>query len=153
MMHEEFETLAGYEVSHKTYHDIIEPMYMALPEGITKQQFVKMLDKKAFALPTKAQMVKAMRKIAQEIFENCGRCCFYEEEDEMMRIAYEYAERFYGVRRDDLKAWVFACRHSACYGVFTDRGCTCPTEIVIGRDTKHGEIEYERIKLIKEDVA
>ena len=151
MMKDEFEALAGYEVSSKTYSEIIEPMYMALPNGITKQQFVKMLDKKAFALPTKAQMVKAMRKIAQEIFENCGRCCFYEEEEEMMKIAYEYAERFYGARRDDMNSYIFCNRHCACYGVFMERGCTCPTELVIGRTAGDRDYEYERIQLVKAD--
>lgn len=45
----EFETIAGYEVSDYDYFEILEPMYMALPD-VTKQEFVKMIDKKRFEL-------------------------------------------------------------------------------------------------------
>lgn len=47
MMHEEFERIAGYEVTNEDYNEIIEPMYMALP-NISKYEFVKMIDKKRF---------------------------------------------------------------------------------------------------------
>ena len=48
MMWNEFEKIAGYEVSYETYRNVIEPMYLALPENISKQVFVKMLNRKAF---------------------------------------------------------------------------------------------------------
>lgn len=41
MMKHEFEALAGYEVTYEDYSKIIEPMYMAIPESISKQEFVK----------------------------------------------------------------------------------------------------------------
>lgn len=53
MMKYEFEELAGYEVSSDDYNNIIEPMYMAV--DVDKREFVKMIDKKRFALKTKAQ--------------------------------------------------------------------------------------------------
>jgi len=43
MMKCEFEEMIGKEVSYETFR-IYEEMYLALPENITKQQFVKMLN-------------------------------------------------------------------------------------------------------------
>ena len=63
MMKSEFEELAGYEVNWKDYIQIIEPMYLALPNRITKQEFVKMIDKKRFAL-------KPLNKIEKEMKDN-----------------------------------------------------------------------------------
>lgn len=51
MMKHEFETLAGYEVSTEDYNNIIEPMYMAT--NMTKQEFVKTISKKRFAVEKK----------------------------------------------------------------------------------------------------
>lgn len=48
MMKHEFEELAGYEVSREDYDNIIEPMYMAT--NLTKQEFVKTISKKRFAV-------------------------------------------------------------------------------------------------------
>ena len=147
MMWEEFENLAGYEVSFETYRDVIEPMYMALPNSVSKQQFVKMLDKKAFALPTKAELVRKMKKIAQGIYEGCGQKSYTAEETELDAIAKAYAKRFYGIDwANDTNSWVFFNRDYAYCGYRMERGCTFPEELVIGR----GDIEYERIRLVKE---
>lgn len=43
MMWKEFEEIAGYEVSYEDYSKVIEPMYMAMPDSISKSEFVKML--------------------------------------------------------------------------------------------------------------
>lgn len=48
MTKHEFETLAGYEVSTESYNEIIEPMYMAT--NLTKQEFVKTINRKAFEI-------------------------------------------------------------------------------------------------------
>lgn len=142
MMWSEFEELAGYEVSYETYSKVIEPMYMALPENITKQQFVKMLDKKAFALPTKRQVVNQMKKIANHLYEICGHYEDFEAKREIERIAKEYAKRFYGLDWvNDSKAYVFF-NHG--YEYDNMRGCSYPRELVIGK----GYTEYERITLV-----
>ena len=44
MMQSEFESLMDVQVSWETYHNIVEPMYMSLPEHINKLQFVAMLN-------------------------------------------------------------------------------------------------------------
>lgn len=146
MMWKEFEELAGYEVSYDTYKKVIEPMYMALPDNVTKQEFVKMLDKKAFALPTKAETVRKMRKIASFLFENCGIAAFNDEKRELDRIAKEYARRFWGLEwSTDLEAYVYTLDRYAYRGSLMDRGCTFPAALVIGR----GSNNYERIELVK----
>lgn len=48
MMKHEFEQIAGYEVSLEDYTKRIEPMYLAIPENISKQDFVKMISRKRF---------------------------------------------------------------------------------------------------------
>ena len=49
MMKEEFERLAKIEVSQETYSKVIEPMYLAT--DLSMQEFVKLLNVKAFAIP------------------------------------------------------------------------------------------------------
>lgn len=145
MMYDEFEKIAGYEVSYETYTDIIEPMYMALPDNVSKQQFVKMLDKKAFALPTKKEMLKEMKKIANYIFENCGRTTFIEEEKKLNKIAKEYAKRFFGIDwTNDIESYVFCNTKYGYCGYVMERGCSFPYELVIGRKNT----DYERITLV-----
>ena len=53
MMKHEFEALAGYEVSWEDYNNIIEPMYMAT--NLPKDEFVKTLNKKRFAVVRKPE--------------------------------------------------------------------------------------------------
>lgn len=57
MMKHEFERLAGYEVSAEDYNNIIEPMYLAIPESISKQEFVKMISRKRFEVKRPAEIV------------------------------------------------------------------------------------------------
>lgn len=143
MMREEFEALAGYEVSPKDYNEILEPMYMALPDSITKQEFVKMIDRKRFALPTRKQIVNQMKKIAAYCAENCEHHSCWKEEQELEKIAHEYARRFYGLDwAGDMKVFAFFNREYAYPEI--GRGCTYPKELVVG----WGEREYERITLI-----
>lgn len=143
MMWEEFEKLAGYEVTYSDYHDIIEPMYMAT--NLSKSDFIACLDKKRFALKTKRQLVHEMKKAAGFIFEYCGACSFHEEMEDLEKLAYEYAERFHGFSRNNLDTWVGFESDYAYRGVPQDRGCTYPKVLVIG---KNGT-ELERIQLVK----
>lgn len=53
MMKHEFEEIAGYEVTTEDYNNIIEPMYMAT--NLTKQEFVKTINKKRFAVVKKEE--------------------------------------------------------------------------------------------------
>lgn len=142
MMKHEFEELAGYEVTAEDYNKIIEPMYMALPD-VTKQEFVKMIDRKRFALPTRKQIVNQMKKIAQYCAEMCEHKSCWKEEQELERIAHEYAKRFYGLHwSDDIKVYAFFNREYAYPEI--GRGCTYPKELVIG----YGNTDYERITLV-----
>lgn len=99
MMHKEFEEIAGYEVSYETYTDIIEPMYMALPDNVSKQQFVKMLDRKQFDLnykkqQYKKQLLKEMKAIAEEMYHLCSHTETYEQYEALRAKALEYIKAF-----------------------------------------------------------
>lgn len=147
MMWKEFEEIAGYEVSYDDYSNIIEPMYMAIPDGISKQEFVKMLNKKRFALPTRQAIIRDMKKRCEFLFENCGLKSFYEEKSELDRIAKQYAKRFWGMDwSNDLDKYCFFRTGYAYCGCKMDRGCSYPFELVIG-STKDGE--YERITMVR----
>lgn len=135
MMHHEFEQIAGYEVSYEDYANIIEPMYTAT--NLSKQEFVKVIDKKRFALPTKAEMKKQMRKIAWKIFQECGLRDHIDEEKALYELAEKYAERFY-------HGECIITRDYAYCGTLQSRGCTFPEEVVIfWKDT-----DVERIALV-----
>lgn len=143
MMYQEFIEIAGYEVSYDDYSKIIEPMYMALPDSITKQEFVKMIDRKRFALPTKKQLVKKMRELAKVCAEMCEHRSCTEEEQELEKMAHDYAKRFYGLDwSHDIKVYAFFNREYTYPEI--GRGCTYPKELVIG----YGSTDYERIALV-----
>ena len=144
MMWKEFEEIAGYEVSYDDYSKIIEPMYMAIPDGISKQEFVKMLDKKRFALPTPASLMKKVKKEAVHLYEICGRYTDFESEQRIEKLAKEYAKRKYGLDwTNDSNVYVFFIPGYEYPEV--QRGCTYKKELVIG---KIGCGDYERVKLV-----
>ncbi len=69
MMKCEFEEMVGKEVTEETYR-IYEQMYTALPENVTKQQFVAMLD--IAAIPESDSAIKRREEAAkfrQEILD------------------------------------------------------------------------------------
>lgn len=92
MMKCEFEKLAGYEVTIEDYEKIIEPMYMAT--DLSKEDFVKVIDKKRFALKTKEQLIRKMKRIAKHLKETCTQYTDYEAKEELKQIVEEYGERF-----------------------------------------------------------
>lgn len=142
MMKHEFEALAGYEVSFEDYNRVIEPMYMATE--LSKEDFVKCIDRKRFALPTKAELLAAMRKEVKHLYDICGRCCDFESEQRLERLAHTYLKRVYGVDWTvDSQAYAFFLKGYEYPDI--QRGCTYPRELVLGR----GNREYERIALVK----
>ncbi len=144
MMWKEFERIAGYEVSREDYDNYIEPMYMAVGDGVTKAEFVKMVNKERFALPTPAYLLRQVRKEARHLATICGITTDYKSEERMHQKAHEYMERKYGINwGNDSKAF---CYFLTEYEYPTlKRGCTYPVTLVIGRDGT----EFERVKLQK----
>lgn len=144
MMKEEFERLAGYEVTFEDYSKVIEPMYMATE--LSKQEFVKCIDRKRFDFRAKEKaekkaMLKAMREIAKERAQNCDFFCDYEAEDKLMEIAREFMSKFYpenlGYHGDvERKHWANL-----------STGCTYPADLVIYREIRGEWCEEERITL------
>ena len=108
MMIHEFEELAGYEVDYNVYVKTIEPMYMA--SGLSKAEFVKILNKKAFALPTKKQFINRLKKIADRILSDCGHTETISLEVELQEVINEMKARFYGPGAGSM------VNHAAGYG-------------------------------------
>lgn len=93
MMKYEFETLAGYEVSTKDYNEIIEPMYMAT--NLSKEEFVKTISKKRFALRSLKSIIKEMKTIAKEIENNCYIYYTKDLSEQLENLFNEYIGRKY----------------------------------------------------------
>lgn len=144
MMWHEFEELAGYEVTFDDYNDFIEPMYMAL--NIPKQEFVKMVSRERFALPSPERILRKVRKEARHLFALCGHGLDYEAEKRMEEAAREYVGRKYGFDWDkDGDRGYYLFFENGYEIPEYQRGCTFPMTMVIGR----GRVELERVKLQK----
>lgn len=136
MMQQEFEQLAGYEVSASDYYDIIEPMYMAV--NMSKQEFVKVIDKKRFALKTKSQIISEMKKLAKNLMETCDHYTDFETQKKLDDLLKELTERFY------YGANTFIQTATTCPN---GRGCSFPEYISIYYGKQYHETLYEQIRL------
>ena len=116
MMKHEFEALAGYEVSIEDYNNIIEPMYMAT--DLSKEEFVKTISKKRFALKPLKCIVKEMKKLAGEIKETCTHYTDYEKKDALEALAREYVNRKYNTIGDYTSKY-------ATFGISEEMRMTC----------------------------
>lgn len=146
MMKQEFEAIAGYEVSTEDYNNIIEPMYMAT--NLNKLEFVETVNKKRFALKTRKQLQNEMKKLATEIAENCEHTAQYDKEEKLDRMAKSYFKRFYGVDwNTNTNAYCFFNREYTMPQL--GRGCTYPCEVVMGIEKNHICHDFERITLVK----
>ena len=131
MMKYEFEALAGYKVSDEDYNKIIEPMYMAVE--LNKQDFVKCIDRKRFEVKTRTerQYINEIKKIANFLYENCGRKSYWEEKDQIEKLTRKMEKQF--------GYTVAILNEVKC-------GCTYPKELIFY--TENGT-EIKRISLIK----
>lgn len=146
MMKHEFEELAGYEVSNADYNNIIEPMYMAT--NLDKREFVKCIDKKRFALKTRRQLINEMKKLAEEIAENCEHSSQWGNKDKLDNMAKSYFKRFYGV--DWGKQSESFCFFDMKYTYEElGRGCTYPYQVQMGIIKDNKCYTFERIILVK----
>lgn len=118
MMKQEFEALAGYEVSMDDYNTIIEPMYMAT--DLTKEEFVKTISKKRFALKPLKSIIKEMKEIAKELERICT--LYYDEDlsERLKELTQEYIGRKYGTFVDFFihENVKFTCYYPTCIEIY-----------------------------------
>lgn len=131
MTKNEFEALANYEVSWEDYRNIIEPMYMAT--DLSKEEFVKCIDKKRFALKTQRQLIAEAKKEAYHLYAICGIGSDLESEQRYRHVIRQLEERFGG-------EWIT----NYGYELFPGRGSRYPKEIIV----YHYGTEYRTIKLV-----
>ena len=134
MLKEEFEKIAGYEVTGADYYNILEPMYMAT--DLSKEEFEETINKKRFALKTKRQIIQAMRKEAQHLAETCEHYTDHDAKERLEALKIEYTERFC--------YWAVIEREYMYPEI--KRGCTYPNELIV-YDIYGNEVE--RIWLVK----
>ena len=104
MMKCEFETLIGKEVSYETF-EMYESMYSALPENISKVDFVNMLNIKAIpeseeAIERRKKREEFIKDVKDQIAGKKADIKYFEQENERYRsyIAEEESKleiRFY----------------------------------------------------------
>ena len=135
MMKHEFEALAGYEVSQRDYDNIIEPMYMSTK--LNKEDFVKTINKKRFALRPIKSIIKEMRKIAEGLKESCTHYTDYDTQDKLHALAEEYMER---------KGYIGDWGKIAGHTIETEMlwSCYYPAELVI-----YSLKDYKTMEVIK----
>lgn len=138
MMKHEFEALAGYKVTDEDYTNIIEPMYMAVK--LDKAEFVKCVNRKRFEVKVKTERryINEIKKIAQFLYENCGRKSYWEEKDQIDKLTREMEKQF-GYIVITIDGYEFE---------EVRRGCTYPKELIFYTNDSIAT-EIKRTALIK----
>ena len=137
MMKIEFEALAGYEVSVSDYDNIIEPMYMATQ--LSKEDFVKVINKERFALKSREEIIQEIKGIAEHLKKTCDNFTDYEAEEKLKELAEEYKVRFGPYKVGFLLNTRYTLEHlGEC------RGCSYPAELEIYNSKYH---TTEKIKI------
>ena len=78
MLYQEFIDLCGYDVSYEDYTSVIEPMYMVVPDSVSKKDFISMLNKKHFEVKNKSpQLIKVMSIKDNSGFWKTPNGCYY----------------------------------------------------------------------------
>ena len=96
MLKKEFDELIGKESDATAYFEIYEPMYMALPESVTKADFVKMLN------------IDAIKESDEAIARKQERAEFVEskidEMNELKKVIKEYKSQL-KLAQDSFEYW------------------------------------------------
>lgn len=136
MTKSEFEKLAGYEVSNNDYCKIIEPMYMSV--DLSKEEFVKVIDKKRFAIKTKQQIAAKMKSLAKHLRDTCDYYTDYNAINELNKHAEEYKEKVYA------SGFIINSKYTLEH-LGDCRGCSYPASIEFYNSCYH---EIDRIELV-----
>ena len=113
MMQQEFEQLAGYEVSYEDYVDIIEPMYMAV--NLSKSEFVQCINKKRFALPTLKSIISKMQQCAESLYESCTHYTDWDTKEKLDGFIEEYIQRRFGRLSNTITYGINEKQRQSCY--------------------------------------
>lgn len=98
MMKYEFEKLAGYEVSDYDYDVIIEPMYMAT--NLSKQDFVKCLDRKRFEVKHQKspELIELENQLKKDIKDAKDQIKSYEDRIKHLKSLIEVEDSMYWIK-------------------------------------------------------
>ena len=113
MMQQEFEQLAGYEVSYEDYVDIIEPMYMAV--DLSKSEFVQCINKKRFALPSLKSIISKMQQCAESLYESCTHYTDWDTKEKLNGFIEDYIQRRFGSLSSTITYGINEKQRQTCY--------------------------------------
>lgn len=129
MMKHEFEALAGYQVSEDDYTNIIEPMYMAT--DMDKDEFVKCINKKRFALRKPSTIIREMKTIARHLEAVCTNYTDWEARERLQDLAEEFikVKGWMGVNYmiDEEEKW--SCYYPKSISIY-DKGTYKDVEVI-----------------------
>lgn len=116
MMKCEFEELIGKEVSYETF-EMYESMYSALPENISKVDFVNMLNIKAipeseYAIRRREEKERFISDIKDEIAGKRADIKFFKQANERYRIMLK--DEDCSEMRDIIRRWIKANNRHIC---------------------------------------
>ena len=113
MMQQEFEQLAGYEVSYEDYVDIIEPMYMTV--DLSKSEFVQCINKKRFALPSLKSIISKMQQCAESLYESCTHYTDWDTKEKLNGFIEDYIQRRFGRLSSTITYGINEKQRQTCY--------------------------------------
>ena len=122
-------------IGEEDYRKIIEPMYMAT--NLTKEEFVKVIDKKRFALKTTEELINEMKEIAEHLKKTCDHYTDYEAEEKLNKLAEDYKNRI-----APTGGYLINTKYTLEHLGYC-RGCSYPAEIEIYNS------KYQTIEKIK----
>ena len=102
MMKEEFENIAGYKVTGYDYRKIIEPMYMST--SLSKEEFVKSINRKYFELTPEKKDIEEIRNYATELQQNAKNNGEFFAPKKFRTMLEDYARKYY----DSNNIWIGA---------------------------------------------
>lgn len=139
MLYEEFLSIANLtkdDITVWTYENVVEPMYMAAPDSMDRQAFVKLINLKTLITeyPNRNNTIRKIEKVAAECRELYGHTTLHTQEHELQELINELAH--------------FDRADSAQMSIYGDNAYTLTTisiHLIKWTDYKHTDIKWENV--------
>lgn len=139
MLYEEFLSIANLtkdDITVWTYENLVEPMYMAAPDSMDRQAFVKLINLKTLITeyPNRNNTIRKIEKVAAECRELYGHTTLHTQEHELQELINELAH--------------FDRADSAQMTIYGDRGYTMSAiliHVIKWTDDRHNAISWEYV--------
>lgn len=140
MLYEEFLSIANLtkdDITVWTYENLVEPMYMAAPDSMDRQAFVKLINLKTLITeyPNRNNIIRQIEKTAAECKICYGHTSINDLEQKLYSLINELATRFDGA-------------DTAQMSIYGDNAYTLTTisiHLIKWTDYRHNDIRWEKV--------